>query len=503
MGPELFLFTVDGCYTPETQQLGGLDGVLRTASFGSRATARFDALRKAQPTGPLTVMEFWVGWFTTWGGGVKAERSSDEVARELGEILAQGASVNLFVFAGGTSFGFMAGANLDIATGTLLPHITSYDYDGLLNEAGELTPKFHACRKVIAAHTRHPHLCHPMSSVRVSVLAPLRIELKELCVATEALSNGVATEALYNVSPLPLELLGEGEGYGYYRYVGTGNSGTTVLEELGGLPLKLYGVRDFAVVLCDGRLLGFWDRNKEPRLVLPHGIRNLEIFVEVTARVNFGPHVAERKGLVGAVRVGIRPQDERELFGWESRALPMRPEHLKMIPWGVPGAGLPSSPSFCRGFFSLTSEESYADSWLHVPGFSRGFAAVNGFNLGWHRQEGPQLSLYVPSSVLRPGDNEIIVFEFIQGVKAPEALLEEQPRWSRNRAAAVSNQLTEVWHFTRQVGPRRLVHLARDEIGSKRLIAALLAVMFSACLLFHLHQRFESCKHLFLWRQPV
>ena len=47
---------------------GGLDGVLRTGSFGSRAGERLATLRKHQPTGPLMCMEFWDGWFDHWGG---------------------------------------------------------------------------------------------------------------------------------------------------------------------------------------------------------------------------------------------------------------------------------------------------------------------------------------------------------------------------------------------------------------------------------------------------
>ena len=43
---------------------------------------------------------------------------------------------------GGTSFGFEAGAN----TGTNAFYVepTSYDYDGLISEAGDLTPKYEA-----------------------------------------------------------------------------------------------------------------------------------------------------------------------------------------------------------------------------------------------------------------------------------------------------------------------------------------------------------------------
>ena len=49
-------------------------------------------------------------------------------------LLARGASVNLYMFHGGTNFGFTNGAN---DKGVYQPIVTSYDYDAPLDEAGE------------------------------------------------------------------------------------------------------------------------------------------------------------------------------------------------------------------------------------------------------------------------------------------------------------------------------------------------------------------------------
>ena len=52
------------------------------------------------------------------------------------------------------------------------------------------------------------------------------------------------------------------------------------------------------------------------------------------------------------------------------------------------------------------------DSFLATPGFSKGVAFVNGFNLGWYWPAvGPQLTLYVPGPLLKPGRNEVILLE--------------------------------------------------------------------------------------------
>ncbi|MCQ2424239.1 MAG: beta-galactosidase, partial [Clostridia bacterium] len=51
-----------------------------------------------------------------------------------------------------------------------------------------------------------------------------------------------------------------------------------------------------------------------------------------------------------------------------------------------------------------------ADTFLRTDGFRKGFVLLNGFNLGRFWEIGPQKTLYVPRSLLCPGDNEVIVF---------------------------------------------------------------------------------------------
>ena len=102
---------------------GGLDGVLRTGSFGSRVGPRLETLRKHQPTGPLMCMEFWDGWFDYWGGRHHATSAADAAA-ELDALLATGASVNIYMFHGGTNFGTTSGAN---DKGVYRATVTSYD----------------------------------------------------------------------------------------------------------------------------------------------------------------------------------------------------------------------------------------------------------------------------------------------------------------------------------------------------------------------------------------
>lgn len=51
------------------------------------------------------------------------------------------------------------------------------------------------------------------------------------------------------------------------------------------------------------------------------------------------------------------------------------------------------------------------DTFLRTDNFQKGFAVLNGFNLGRYWKIGPQKTLYTPASILKEGINELIIFE--------------------------------------------------------------------------------------------
>jgi beta-galactosidase len=150
-GIDVPLFTSDQA-DDEHLARGGLPELHKTANFGSRTTERLATLRRHQRTGPLMCTEFWNGWFDSWGQ-IHHVTAPEDTAAELDDLLAAGASVNLYMVHGGTNPGLTNGAN---DKGTYLPITTSYDYDAPLAEDGAPTAKFHALRAVIAKHAPVP-----------------------------------------------------------------------------------------------------------------------------------------------------------------------------------------------------------------------------------------------------------------------------------------------------------------------------------------------------------
>uniref|UniRef100_A0A915JKE6 Glycoside hydrolase 35 catalytic domain-containing protein n=1 Tax=Romanomermis culicivorax TaxID=13658 RepID=A0A915JKE6_ROMCU len=74
-----------------------------------------EQLKKLQPDKPLMVAEFWAGWFDRWGD--KHSKMYEGTFTNIVErIFKQNASINFYMFHGGTNFGFMNGANADYIT---------------------------------------------------------------------------------------------------------------------------------------------------------------------------------------------------------------------------------------------------------------------------------------------------------------------------------------------------------------------------------------------------
>lgn len=74
-------------------------------------TASFAAMRKYQSRGPLVNSEFYPGWLTHWEERMQRVNTSAVLAT-MKELLDLKANFNIYMFFGGTNFGFMNGTLL-------------------------------------------------------------------------------------------------------------------------------------------------------------------------------------------------------------------------------------------------------------------------------------------------------------------------------------------------------------------------------------------------------
>ena len=388
------LFTSDGPWRA-TLRAGTLieEDLFVTGNFGSKADYNFAQMQEFfdehGKKWPLMCMEFWDGWFNRWKEPI-IKRDSEELAQAVHEVLKQG-SINLYMFHGGTNFGFMNGCSARGVTD--LPQVTSYDYDALLDEQGNPTPKYFAVQKMM--ETYYPE--YPQMKPLTKESFELRdIALSEKVSLFETLADlAQPVESLY---PVKMEDLGQGYGYLLYRTEASWDADEEKIRVIDG--------RDRMQLFVDGRLMATQYQAEIGQDIFVAGEKKathrIDILMENMGRVNYG-----HKFLADTQRKGIRTgvcKDLHFLLNWQQ--YPLSFENTENIDFSK--RWQPEQPAFYAFDFEM---KALKDTYLDLSGFGKGLAFVNGVNIGRFWNVGPTLSLYIPHSLLKEGHNRIIIFE--------------------------------------------------------------------------------------------
>ena len=338
--------------------------------------------------GPFYIAEWYPAWFDWWGTQHHTVPAERYVSR-LDGVLAAGISINMYMFHGGTTRGFMNGANYNDKN-PYEPQISSYDYDAPLDEAGNPTEKFMRFREVIAKHLPAGETLPEVPAAKKAVAVPA-FDMIETTRSLDLLGHLVK-----NPTPLTFEDLHQDYGYVLYR--------TNLTGGRSGL-LKIKEPRDYAVVMVNGKPVGTLDRRLKQdsmKLTLPKGTVQLDILVENLGRINFGPYLLKnKKGITEKVAFG-----GKELKGWSMYSLPFRTSNLPKIP-----ARAGKGPVIRSGSFDLPE---LGDTYLDMRGWGKGVVWVNGHNLGRYWNVGPQQTLYVPVEWLQKEHNHVMVLELLK-----------------------------------------------------------------------------------------
>ena len=409
-GVDVPLFTSDGPWRG-CLRAGTLidDDVLCTGNFGSRSKENLAALKAFHEehgkNWPLMCMEFWDGWFNRWGENV-IRRDPQDLADCVRELLECDASLCLYMFHGGTNFGFMNGCSARHTHD--LHQVTSYDYDAPLDEEGNPTPKYFALQKMV--HEVFPDAWQAEPLVK-SAQAQDGLELTGRVGLFESLD--VLSHPQHSQYPRPMEELGQSWGYVLYRtHI---ERDTTEPERI-----RVVDARDRAQVYVEGELVATQYQEhigEDIRYALPEKDNQLDVLVENMGRVNYG-----HKFLADTQRKGIRTgvcADLHFVTGWDAYTLPL--DDISGLDYT---AGYTAGqPSFSRFEFEL---DAPSDTFVDCTGFGKGVVFVNGFNVGRYWQIGPIATLYVPHGITRAGQNELVVFD-TEGVVSDRISLRSEP----------------------------------------------------------------------------
>ena len=399
LGAEVPFITSDGPWG-DLLSCGKLEGVLQTANFGSKTKEQFGVLKKHVGDKPLMCTEFWVGWFDSWGGS-HAIGDIKEHVQDLEDMLTLG-NVNIYMAHGGTNFGFMNGSNYYDA---LTPDVTSYDYDALITESGQLTPKYKAFQEVIRKFTEIPEV---EFTTQIQRKAYGTIQLSEKVGLFEALKD-ISTPVEHHY-PQPMEQLDQNYGYMLYR--------SALVRDKEIERLSLLGANDRAKIYLDGKeIASLYDRELLTEYKLPEKQTGdcLDILMENMGRVNYGAAMErQHKGIKGAVVI-----NGHQHYKWKH--YPLSLENVDKLDFSK--GYTKGLPAFYKFVFEV---EEAGDTFLDMEGFGKGCTFLNGFNLGRFWEIGPQKRLYIPGPLLKKGWNEIILFE-TEGKAADRITLCDEP----------------------------------------------------------------------------
>ncbi|KAM7051473.1 beta-galactosidase-1-like protein 2 isoform 2-T2 [Molossus nigricans] len=393
---------------------GVLDGVLATINLQSLHDLQLltTFLLSVQGVQPKMVMEYWTGWFDSWGGPHNILDSS-EVLKTVSAIIDAGSSINLYMFHGGTNFGFINGA---MHFDEYKSDVTSYDYDAVLTEAGDYTAKFFKLREFFGSISGSP-LPPPPALLPKTAYESLRPALYlSLWDALQYLDKPTNSEKPINMENLPVNN-GNGQSFGYTLYETTIDS-----------PGVLSGiVRDRGQVFVNTVSIGFLDY-KRKKIIIPliQGYTMLRILVENCGRVNYGNIDDQRKGLIGNIYLNNSPLKNFRIYSLDmTRSFFQR---FTSSAWNL----VPETPVYPAFFLgALPVALSPLDTFMKLEGWQKGVVFINGQNLGRYWNIGPQETLYLPGAWLDQGINQVIVFE--EKMAGPMLQFSDAPRLGRSQ----------------------------------------------------------------------
>ncbi len=185
-----------------------------------------------------------------------------------------------------------------------------------------------------------------------------------------------------------------------------------VLPDVPGPHRRIYfhSIDDFGTVYLNGRQLGDpIGLNSDKTLSLDPAWRDGGPNVLAVAVQNTGGP----GGLTGEVRLEAGLEDGTPITGWKMHGGVVYPTYSSPEWQPLTGGGT-GIPTFYHSVFSVTLPGVTGPHPVlraSMDGLSRGFMWLNGRNIGRYPEKSPVNGLYLPDSLLRPGANDLVIFD--------------------------------------------------------------------------------------------
>jgi beta-galactosidase len=345
---------------------------------------------------PVYAPEVYTAWFSGWGEPIATRNSTiPQITNWVTYLLDHSYSFCLYVFFGGSNYGFDNGCN------EYLPVQTSYDYNAPIDEAGRTTEKYRALRALLIARLKINPPAIPADPPVIEIPA-IKMDQKEPLLQTLPRKPALVSEKTVSMEDL-------NQDYGFVLYRKTFPNGLK-----GKLELKK--AMDYTIVMVNGKTVGksfVGDGLDSNKIELPEtaGPATLDLLVynlgRISVVVSEQTQDLARKGLIDGASL-----DGKDLSDWQIYSLPCNNAYNFKA-----SDAAHTGPTFYRGTFTL---DKLGGTFLDMRNWSMGAVWVNGHNLGRFWDRGGLRSLFLPGQWLKQGRNEIIVLELHDAPKVAE-----------------------------------------------------------------------------------
>ncbi|KAF3058202.1 Beta-galactosidase [Daldinia childiae] len=426
---EVPLYTNDGG-VDWTLKGGEVPGVLAAIDGDPRSgfAARDKYVSDPTELGPLLDGEYYTSGPDFWGSesphntAVGKPSQIQQYVDDLDFVLGANNSISLYMFHGGTNFGFSNGAIWKKLHGGIHHELRLRVAVG---RERSTTDMYFTFRDAIQKFVPEGSIPEPPENI------PL-LEIGNITLSPVVPLFDMLGTKTTSVSPLTMEELGQDYGFVLYEH--------KVTASFEGSLQPGDRARDRVIVYVNGTKRGVIDSTysqpAQVNLSLQPG-DTLQLLVENLGRVDYwsresGTFVALEdpyKGIKGNVTIG-----SEVVSGWDVYSLPLDAPPTETKP-SSSAIATGSPPVFFRGSFKVdggnNTNPAALDTFLEVPNGVKGNVWVNGFNLGRYWIVGPQQSLYLPGTLIRPDvENEIVVLELEPGAESLTAFGSAERRWA-------------------------------------------------------------------------
>lgn len=427
-----------------------------------------NAVDRIQPNRPMLISNYNVGYHNHWADTKKSTKSIQSIQEDVQRFLDfnPGTSINFYMFHGGSNFQYINGADAvlnptDEYMTKDLPFyykndITSYDYDGILTENGDITEKFDILQKILDEKlgTQNAEI-QPPSSPEITIYK--NNPKFEKIISFERLFSEFVNDTLKSKSET-LQFVenlkihesesgfysGQTNGYTIYEteVILDANATSFTLSNLHNLEIHdaAFGslidmqadptTRDFYEFFYYHSNYGFPDdtmtANLPENMQVNHGIKKFKFFLTTINQGRVSNDVNnleilnfQRKGVIGDLYL-----NDQILSDWTIIPLEFDQNFINRISNNQVKSDNFDIYSLQTALhvysFEVEEDEEIMNTFLSYHAFHEGMMFINGYNLGKFSYAGPVLGYLVPGKYIQKGTNYITVWEEMYGMSGFE-----------------------------------------------------------------------------------